>query len=231
MAVLSGNSFSPWAGEFYKAADGIRFRLRQKIDTTTDYTHAPNPSYIAASAHIIGATPTRNTSASYPYWRFDLRNELAAALPFANEPVDNFFDVPFIKDADGIKLDNTGLIAEQTITVPVATSENDLVIQYPTNDADPPIVTAINASASFDYTISYYGGSGAVARANFGTLGNGRANTFVDVRVTFPSATASGETRFYNQLNVYKPPLTGVWTVAFALTLRQNNHNSRAYTY
>lgn len=221
--------FSPYAGEFYNANDGVRFRLRQKVDPTINYTNNPIPSYIAASSHIIGKVPTRNTSASYPYWRFNLRHELSSVLPFPNQPVDTFFDVLFIQSGDGFVLDNSGLVNSSTITVPIATSANDLVIEYPTNDADPPIVTAINASDSFDYTIDYQVGAGKVSRENFGTFGNGRANTLVDVHVTFPTVPSSGNTKFYNQLNIYRP--SGTWLIQFNLALRQYNHNSHANTY
>lgn len=225
MAVLIGNSFTPTAGEFYKAADGIRFRLKQTLITTS--------SYIACDARILTIQPVRNTSAAYPYWRYDLRNDLAALLPFQNQPLDTFFDLPLVKNADGLILDVSGLTLPGTVTVPIAVQASDLSFAWPSNDADPPIVTSFNPSTSFDYTIGYYAtgasyqNAGKFARA---ISGAGQALTYLDFRVSFPSATASGETRFYNQLNVFKPPATGVWTVQFNRQLRENNINGRATT-
>lgn len=224
MTVLIGNSFTPTAGEFYKAADGIRFHLKQTLNTT--------PSYIACDQRILTIEPVRNTAASYPYWRFNLRNNLTALLPFQNEPVDEYFDVPFIKDADGIKLDASGLTPPATVTIPIAVQAADLVFAWPSNDNDPPVVTAFNPSTSFDYTIGYYA-TGA-AFATFGNFaysagGNGQALTYIDFRVSMPPATISGETRFYNRINVFKPT-GGSWTVNFERQVRQDNVSGRATT-
>lgn len=225
--------YSPWAGEFYNDNAAIRFRIRQAITQTEDYTHNPIPSYIAASSHLLNVTPVRNTSASYPFWNFNLRHELTPILPFANEQEDTFFDLPIIASNGGIVIDNSALTQEATITVPIATSANDLTIQYPSNNDDPPVITNINYSDSFDYTIGYYEGAGAVSRSNFGTFNNNinldNVLTRVDLRVTFPSFSSSSNTKFFNRLQIYKPSTD--WVVRFDLQLRQFNHNSSSYTY
>lgn len=221
--------FRPWAGQFYNANDGIRFQLKQTIDQTSNYTHDPIPSYIAASSHIIGAIPTRNTAASYPYWRFKLRHELTPVLPFPNQATDTFFDIPFINAVGGgFVLDNSGLIDGYTVNVPIAITADDLVIDYPTNDADPPIITGINPSTSFDYTVGYYVGGGVCSKSDFGTFNLPTVATFIDFRVTFPNVPNSGNTKFFSRLNVYKPSST--WIVQFERTLGSFNHSSRVYT-
>lgn len=218
--------FRPSAGQFYNANDGIRFQLKQTIDQTSNYTHDPIPSYIAASSHIIGATPTRVTP-YYPYWRFNLRHELTPVLPFPNQATDTFFDIPFINAVGGgFVLDNSGLIDGYTVNVPIAITADDLVIDYPTNDADPPIITGINPSTSFDYTVGYH--AVGVAKSEFGTFNlPNHVLTFIDLRVTFPNVD-SGSTKFFNRLNVYKPSST--WIVQFERTLNQSNRSSRVYT-
>ena len=239
--------FSPSDGEFYKENGAIRFHIKQTYGERVDggssggrfYDKAA--FYYACDENVLTRSMTRRTAVSYPSWTVSLKTVLDPILPFPNEPVDEWIEIPFVEDSNGIKLDYSGVAQPRTINVPIATSINDLVVQYPANDVDPPVITGFNPSDSIDIAVGYYGLSGVRPNGEIVTIiynqadfykntnWSGGVYTHRELRVVPPQIPSSGNTKFFTGIQFNKQ--NGVWSATFvAPGLRTWNYTGRNYT-
>ena len=176
-------TITPRVGYYYQNGNSIYFKIKQKY---SDPTLLDKLIFHCLDSAVLNNNWINESTSSQAKWSL-LGTEYVydAKKIFPNQPLDTFFDLPFVESNGTISFDMNELAQygdsnNPTIinTIPAIRNINEVSITYPSNAqafTDPPVITAFNPNSSVDVRV-YYGNN--LPLTDFGKIEYTSTNTY-----------------------------------------------------